>query len=252
MSILNFAAASYSNSAPLVEYISQQNDNIKVKLGPPSSHVNQLLSGTVDCALIPVVHLFNNPELRYFNHLGVAANGSVRSVLLQCNKPVDQLVTVNKDPSSATSNMLAQLILQHYYNKSVEMTINSPSPDGRVIIGDKALFSNKPCYQNIDLSECWKKLTNLPFVFAVWAVRKNNKEIDMIEKIITSAAKKGIHSISLIAKRYASQLGKTHSFWEEYLTKNIHFELNKEDLQGLNLFRDMLCVNQILSNHTDA
>ena len=249
---LHFAAAPYSNSAPLVDFIKQQDVNIKITHGPPSSHINELLSGKVDCALIPVVHLFENPILRYFNNLGVAANGPVRSVLLKCNKPIDELAIVNKDPSSATSNMLAQIILQHYFNQPVEMCNNAIAPDGEVIIGDKALFSEKSKYKDVDLADYWKKLTGLPFVFAVWAVRKDNKYANHIEKIITNSAEVGMKSIPSIAKRYSKEIGNTQSFWEEYLTTNIHFRFNEKDLKGLELFREMLCVNKILSSYVDA
>ena len=92
---LHFAAAPYSNSAPLVDFIKQQGNDIKITHGPPSSHIKELLSEKVDCALIPVVHLFENPCLRYFNNFGVAADGPVRSVLLKCNKPIDELAIVN-------------------------------------------------------------------------------------------------------------------------------------------------------------
>ena len=59
-------------------------------------------------------------------------------------------------------------------------------------------------------------------------------------------------SIPSIAQRYSKEIGNTQSFWEEYLTTNIHFRFNQKDLKGLELFREMLCVNEMLSSYIDA
>ena len=55
-------------------------------------------------------------------------------------------------------------------------------------------------------------MTGLPFVFAVWAVRSDCKNIDEIEKIVINAAHEGINSISLIAERFSNQQGNSISF----------------------------------------
>ena len=45
MSSFNFAAASYSNSAPLVDYLSTASPSAKIKYGYPSSHLRELILG---------------------------------------------------------------------------------------------------------------------------------------------------------------------------------------------------------------
>ena len=82
MSSFNFAAASYSNSAPLVDYLSTASPSSKIKYGYPSSHLRELIIGNVDCALIPVVHAFNNPIIKPLLNVGVASDGEVKSVLI--------------------------------------------------------------------------------------------------------------------------------------------------------------------------
>ena len=47
---------------------------------------------------------------------------------------------------------------------------------------------SKKSNNDIDLSLAWKQMTGLPFVFAVWAVRSDCKNIDEIEKIVINAA----------------------------------------------------------------
>tara|TARA_B100002019_G_scaffold290197_1_gene307324 strand:- start:715 stop:1470 length:756 start_codon:yes stop_codon:yes gene_type:complete len=246
MKSYKFAAASYSNSAPLVDYLLKVSPNSNIKYGYPSSHLGELILGKVDCALVPVVHVFNNPLLKPLLKVGVAANGEVKSVLLKCNKSVNEILTIQKDKASATSNKLAELILHHHYNQSVEMVIGSKSYDAKVLIGDNALLSEQS-NMDIDLSLAWKKMTGLPFVFAVWAVRSDCKNIDEIDEIVSNAANEGIKSISLIAEKFSNQLGNSISFWEDYLNNNIHFQLLDTDIKGMNLFKEMINVNQALS-----
>ena len=89
-----FAGAPYSNSAPLVEKLTEVDPRVRVISDHPANLVADLNAGRADVALIPVVHLFSHPELTMLEGLGVAAGGPVQSVLLKCNVSVDQIKTV--------------------------------------------------------------------------------------------------------------------------------------------------------------
>ncbi len=229
-----FAGAPYSNSAPLVEKLAEADPRVRVMNDHPANLMDDLLEGRADVALIPVVHLFKHPELKMIDGLGVAADGSVQSVLLKCNVPVDQIRTVARDPASATSNALAELLLEN-----VEM-VDSPDADASVLIGDRALCSPLAPAGDIDLAEAWKEMTGLPFVFAVWAVRKDFPEIGIVTEIARRAYGAGSRSLGEIAARYASELGRTPAFWLDYLGHAIHYELGERDLEGLELFRGLI------------
>ncbi|MEN7973809.1 MAG: MqnA/MqnD/SBP family protein, partial [Verrucomicrobiota bacterium] len=131
----------------------------------PANLVADLNARRADVALIPVVHLFSHPELTMIAGVGVAADGPVKSVLLKCNVPVDQVKTVLCDPASATSNILAELLLKNHYGREVEM-VDGDKADAVVVIGDRALCSDPAPAGDIDLAEAWKEMTGLPFVFA--------------------------------------------------------------------------------------
>ncbi len=249
MSLLRFSAAPYSNSAPLVSYLNQVDSSAEIVYGVPSSHIQDLLNDKVDCALIPVVHLFQCSELTFINSVGVAADGAVRSVLLKCHKEVSQILTVLMDQASATSNVLAQLILEHHFGVSTETTNISKGVDAEVVIGDRALLGDAAKYVDIDLAEEWKKLTSLPFVFAVWAVKRESKKIDRIQDIVNKSANLGIQNMSSIAEQYANKFGRSSIFWEEYLSQNIDFRLTSKHIKGMNLFKSMVGVNELLSSH---
>ena len=234
-----FAGAPYSNSAPLVEKLVEIDPRVRVINDHPANLVADLNAGKADVALIPVAHLFSHPELVMIDGLGIAADGPVKSVLLKCKVPVDQIKTVGRDPASATSNRLAELLLTKHVGCSVEM-VDGEGADALVVIGDRALCSDPAPAGDIDLAEAWKEMTGLPFVFAVWAVRKDFPDIEAVTEIAHTACAAGLQSLERIAARYASELGNTQAFWLDYLGNSIHYDLCERDLAGMEQFRVLL------------
>ncbi|MCF7817744.1 MAG: menaquinone biosynthesis protein [Kiritimatiellales bacterium] len=240
-----FAGAPYSNSAPLVEKLVETDPRVRVINDHPSRLVADLNAGRADVALIPVAHLFSHPELVMLEGLGVAADGPVQSVLLKCNVPLDQIKTVGRDPASATSNALAGILLKKHFGCTVEFHDFQAfeKPNAAVVIGDRALCSEPAAAGDIDLAEAWKAMTGLPFVFAVWAVRKDFPDIEAVTGIAHKAYESASHSLGKIAARYANQLGGSETFWLDYLANSIHYELGTRDLEGLEAFRVSLSTS---------
>ena len=236
-----FAGAPYSNSAPLVDKLAEVDPRVRVINDHPAKLVDDLNAGKADVALIPVVHLFSHPELTMIDGLGIAADGPVQSVLLKCNIPVDRIKTVARDPASATSNALAELLLRIHYGRDIEM-VDGNGADAAVVIGDRALCSAPAPAGDIDLAEAWKEMTGLPFVFAVWAVRNDFPEIGAVTEIACKACKAGFHSLETIAARYVDELGHTQPFWIDYLRSSIHYELSELDMEGLGKFQKLFTV----------
>jgi chorismate dehydratase len=233
-----FAGAPYSNSAPLVDKLSEVDDRVRVMSDHPANLVQDLNAGRADVALIPVAHLFSHPELIMIKGLGVAADGPVQSVLLKCNVPVNQIQTVERDPASATSNALAELLLRSHYNRAIEMV--EKASDAAVVIGDRALCSPPAPAGDIDLAEAWKEMTGLPFVFAVWAVRRDFQAIEEASVIAHKAYQAGIAALEEIASRYAKELGRSPAFWLDYLGQRIYYELGEREMKALDLFQTHL------------
>ncbi|MEI6892357.1 MAG: menaquinone biosynthesis protein [Pontiella sp.] len=237
-----FAGAPYSNQAPLMEKLKEVAPGSEVIFDHPSNLVRGLLSGSVDAAVIPVAHLFAHSDLTMIKGLGIAAEGPVRSVLLKCNKPMGQIKTIGRDPASATSNALAELLMTRYFKQKIEMydfqTLEKR--DASVVIGDRALCADPATAGDIDLAEAWLKWTKLPFVFAVWAVRKDFEHIEAIAEIAHAAYAAGFLGMECIAERYAEQLGGSQEFWVDYLDNSIHYKLDRRDMEGLDRFRTLL------------
>jgi chorismate dehydratase len=216
--------------------LKKRNPQDRLLHGVPSSLLSELLNGGVDAALLPVVDLLAHPELEILTHLGVATDGAVKSVLLKCAVPVDQVVSVQRDSASATSNVLAHLLLEKHFGRKVEWVQRGAVADAVVQIGDRALCSEKAVSGDVDLGAAWKEMTGLPFVFAVWAVRKDSPYSEALAHRVVSAYEEGQKHISEMADYYMQTLGFSNSFWMEYLSETIHYQLADQELAGMELF----------------
>jgi chorismate dehydratase len=236
------AAVPYSNAAPLVACLAQVDPRVRVVYDYPSRLTEALQRGDADLAMIPVFDFFCHPELAAVGDVGVAADGDVKSVLLKCNRPVPEVRTVARDPASATSNALAELLLRTHFGRDVEMSdAADPSrADAAVVIGDRALCSEPAPAGDIDLAAAWKAMTGMPFVFAVWACRCTHPSRRQLARIVRTAFELGRESLDTIAGRCARGLGLEEAFMRHYLTRCIRHELGEREREGMMLFRRLL------------
>ena len=148
--------------------------------------------GGVDAALVPVVDFFTNPQLQMVPGLGIGADGDVTSVLLQCHQPLQLVTSIGLDPESKTSNVLVRVLIQRHFNLSdrVTYTRGQTGADASVCIGDRALHA-RASLETYDLAGEWKRMTGLPFVFAVWVVRQSCPHIEEIFGILQAAKQRG-------------------------------------------------------------
>jgi len=237
-----FAAPEYANSVPLVQFIPEISPGSRVQLNTPSQLVTPLLAGTVDAALIPVAALFANPTLTLLEGVGICSGKKVRSVLLRCRRPIEQVNTLCLDPASRTSNALALILLSQYWKRAVQ-TVTDPSvADACVVIGDRALCEPPGQAGDYDLATAWNEMTGLPFVFAVWAVRRDHADPQGLVKVIQAAKRAGTAAIPEIARREALKLGISETVCQEYYTDCIRYDIGAQERKGMALFGQMIGV----------
>jgi len=110
--------------------------------------------------------------------------------------------------------------------------------DAVLIIGDPALTVDRTRYVCYDLAEEWKRLTGLPFVFAFWAVRASAlSETDLdLTRIFQQSRDHGLANVNTIAREWAPRVGISEQAVRAYLTENIDYSLDDDNLAGLELF----------------
>jgi chorismate dehydratase len=173
----------------------------------------------------------------------------VRSILLVSQIPVELVRTVALDTSSMTSVALTKVLFEKWLGggrtfQSMEPNIEKmlSECDAGLLIGDPALQVDRRKYHTLDLAEEWIRYTGKPFVFAFWAVRGEAlREADPSVDLATVFRESRDHglrpeSLNQLAREWSPRLSLDPDAVRAYLTENIHYQLDRGCLEGLQLF----------------
>lgn len=224
-------------------------ENFTTEYTVPSMCAQALRDGRADLGIIPVITTATIPGLVVLPEIAIAARNQVRSIQLICKRPIHEVRTVAADTSSRTSVGLAQVLLTKFFGGHREMVPMPPmlGPmlevcDAALLIGDPAMMVNTAGYEAYDLAEVWREKTGLPFVFAVWTVRRQALDemrpgLDLAG-IFRRSRDHGLQdeNVQSIAQKWAPRMGLTEADIVSYFRHNIHYQLDAECLQGLQLF----------------
>lgn len=237
-----FAAPAYANSVPLAQFIPSVCPGASVVLDYPSRLLPLLAQGRVDAALIPVAGLFADPDLTFIEGTGICACRQVRSVLLKCQRPLKDIRTLSLDPASRTSNALALILLRDHWKLSVDIKPwqASPPADAAVLIGDRALCEPPAPGGDYDLAETWNLMTGLPFVFAVWALRRNHPASRELGRVIEAAKAAGKAALPELARQQAAKLGITEAACRDYFAQCIYYDLGPRERDAMDRFQALI------------
>ena len=235
---MKIAAIRYINTLPLI-YGMELNPDLELIFDTPARCYEKLLNDEVDVALIPIIGTQLNSEIRAIKGLGIAATHRTESVYLFSTKPLDRVKTVIGDPSSLTSVMLAKIILNEKYRNKPRFISDSVDNihealrhyDAALIIGDEAILSDKSDYDHYDLATEWYSITGFPFVFAVWASKRN---LSMEEReIFHLAHQEAAQNWQAVIERASGMLAVDVPFLKRYYNENLRYHLSRSDYEGL-------------------
>ncbi len=213
----------------------------------PSHCARATEEGSADIGIIPVAAYTTIPDLVIIPDVAIAAKNKVRSILLVSKVPLDKIRSVATDDSSRTSAALVEIYLRKFVGIDPGFTRQKPSlkemlqwHDAALLIGDPALQARTEGYYVYDLAEEWRRWTGRPFVFAFWAVRKAalrdaSPQLN-IAQVFQQSRDNGLKHISEIATAWAPKLGLAQKLISDYLTENVDYALDAENLEGLRLF----------------
>src|SRR5271165_332709 len=248
---LRISAISYLNTAPLMWDFDHGDAgaNFDISYTLPSACARDLAEGRADIGIIPAAAYTQIPGLQVLPDVAIASRRAVRSILLVSRMPIDKVRTVALDTSSMTSVALTKVLFEKWLGGGRTFTSMAPDIeqmlavcDGGLVIGDPALQIDRSRYHTLDLAEEWIRYTGKPFVFAFWAVRGEALgEADPALDLAATFRDSRDHglapsSLELIAEDWAPRLGISQADVHSYLTKNIHYQLDSECLEGLRLF----------------
>ena len=251
MKKLRISAISYLNTAPLMWNFEhgEANSHFETSYTVPSSCARALAEGNADIGIIPAAAYAEIPGLQVLPEVAIASRRPVRSILLVSKVPMEQVRTVALDTSSMTSVALTKVLFEKWLGGAREYIPMEPrieqmlaDCDAGLLIGDPALQVDRSRYRTVDLAEEWIRYTGKPFVFAFWAVRGEalqdaDPALD-VAAVFRESRDHGLEksSLDVIAREWAPRVGLSEDGVREYLTENIHYQLDEGCLEGLHLF----------------
>jgi len=236
---MRIGSVPYLNAKPLIWGL----DPDQVIYEVPSKLAAMLKAGEIACAMVSSVACFQNPDLKIAPGMSVSCIGPAESVKLFHNGDLNSIRTVALDTSSLTSVLLAKVILKECYGLSPKF-VNLPPIldlmteicDAAVTIGDNTMQAPKDKWAELDLGSEWNGLTELPFVFAVWAVNPRLAKPELVDTLLKSKAQ-GLRSLEEIGESEAKRLSLPYQTCYHYLSETMNYDLTDRHLEALNLFR---------------
>jgi chorismate dehydratase len=229
-----------------------------------ASELNDLLAtGALQVSAVSAVEYARNAAAYHLlPDLAITCDGPVHSVALFAKRPLEELsgCTVLLSASSRTSVLLLELLCHHRWGIAPQFaTARAEAPDlaslralpheAVLVIGDAALhLSTQSAYPvQVDLGEEWKAWTGLPFVFAVWASRRDAAAgaVSAVHQRLLESRAWGLAHLDELAAAAAANTGVAESVCRAYLG-DLDYDLSYRHLAGLTDFFRRLAADGLV------
>lgn len=244
----------YANCTPIFTALKKNFDcsGYRFVREVPSALNSMLFKGEVDISPSSSIE-YGKAFEKYclMPQISISSIGPVKSVFLFSRIPIEELhkKTIGLTTESDTSVNLLKIILKKKFGNQNDFQ-RTPLPlkealqanDGLLLIGDAALKASlsEHHFHVYDLGYQWHEFTGLPFVFALWIVRREaaaQKHADMLvlRDNLLLAKKLAYDSYDSIAldSREREWMGAPAlvDYW-----KTISYDLTDDHLRGLETF----------------
>lgn len=235
---------SYLNTRPLIYGLKEEPiaSQIELREEHPARLAELLKQNEIDVGLIPVAAI---PELREYYLAGdycIGTDGEAASVCLFSEVPLAEIKTIYLDYQSRTSVALLKWIMREYWGiqpvlmeaSDEEYRKKIKGTTAGLVIGDRALEQRNLSTFFYDLGAEWKKITGLPFVFAVWV---SNKPLpDTFIQLFNAANAAGLEHIDEIVAAHPFPLYDL----KKYYTLHMNYRLDAKKQESLTYFLSQL------------
>lgn len=283
MSKLRISIVEYLNTAPLVWGFTDGPLAGKYDLSftVPSQCAEALRAGEADIAIIPSIEYQRMDGIIALPGMAIAAKGEVRSLLVVSKRPIDKAKKIALDRSSRSTSGLVRILSQEHWGIQPEFVDGSPdvaemlqTADAAMVIGDPALrislkmeaLSGKapgsvgnccegdpedmpvPGFETIfvyDVTHQWREMTGKPSVLAFWTARENVVD-DAVAADFLASKKFGMERVREISEAASIKLDMPPAALERYLTDNINFDLDPDNLRGLQLYYEKAAAHGLI------
>jgi len=230
-------SVSYLNAVPLTRGLETE-----ITFATPAKLAEMLRRDELDAGLVSVTEVLFSDCYDILDGIAVASLGEVKSVLLAHKQPLSEIKEIFCDPASLTSVNLLKVLLAERGLKPQFLPLDSygasPHLDAVLLIGDPALdfVRTSPPHEIFDLGAAWFELTGLPFVYAVWALRRAIDHKPLRARL-REAKEFGLETLDYII---SSRTEYDPEFRKDYLGWHIHYHLGADEKRGVARFIELL------------
>jgi chorismate dehydratase len=227
----------YLNAVPLTRGIEDQ-----VISATPAELAAMLRRDELDAALVSTAEVLLTDRYDILDGISIASLGEVYSVLLAHRRPLAELKEIYCHAASLSGLNLLKILLAERGLKPEFKPLSDPQKaaehDAVLLIGDPAIdFQRAPHEHEIfDLGSAWFELTNLPFVFAVWALRRGVENSELRQQL-RDAKDFGVDTLDYLIKTREEY---DEDFRRDYLGWQVHYYLASDEKRGIAKFAELL------------
>jgi chorismate dehydratase len=268
MGKLRISIVEFLNTAPLVWGFTDGPlaGKYDLSFAVPSQCAEDLRAGRADVGIIPSIEYQRMEDVVALPGMAIASKQEVRSLIVVSKVPIEMAQTFALDTNSRSTVGLARILSQKHWNIDPEFIDMPPDAnlmlscaDAALLIGDPALrvrlqidalqaktpsgdgccgYADEHPIKGIetlfvyDMAQQWREMTGLPAVLAIWVARRGVITPEVTEDFQASR-EYGLAHINDIAEGAALKLELPPRELERYLTENIDFSLDDENLAGL-------------------
>lgn len=236
----------YLNEKPLTRWFGHTDEGraagIEVVYAVPSELARMLRGGEIAAALVSSFEYFRTPGYGIVPGVSISGQDDIESVRAFSRLPWRQTQSVALDTSSLTSVALLKIVLAEQFASHPAFLHHAPDlpamlqmADAGLLIGDKGWLADDRGLNTLDLGRAWRRLTGLPFVYAVWLGRPENITPELT-KALNTAKEWGRTQFDVIAQEQAAHLGCTPELCRHYLADVMDYDLGEEHQEALALF----------------
>jgi chorismate dehydratase len=232
----------YLNAVPLTRGIAGE-----LVFATPARLAEMLRRDELDAALVSITEVLLNDRYDILDGVAIASLGEVFSVILAHKKPLAEAVEIFCDTASLTSVNLLKILLaeKNLFPKFVPLENYGAAQEKNfvLLIGDRAIdFQRAPhAHKIFDLGAAWAETTNLPFVYAVWALRRGIESREL-RRELRDAKKFGMETLDYVIETREEY---DEDFRRDYLGWQIHYHLAADEKRGIDKFCELLTKHNL-------
>jgi len=227
----------YLNAAPLTRGFESE-----LVFTTPAKLAQMLRKDELDAALVSITEVLFNDRYDILDGIAIASLGEVYSVILAHKKPLEEATEVFCDTASLTSvNLLKVLLAERGLKPEFKPLENygiAWEKDFVLLIGDPAIDFQRAKHKHeiFDLGAAWMEMTHLPFVYAVWALRRgiDNKAL---RRELKEAKQFGLETVDYLIETLDQY---DEDFRRDYFEWHIDYNLGEDAKRGIAKFCELL------------